>query len=273
MKKELEHFYIGDSYGGNQDWFDTFMMRKGGCAVETACDMSIYLAMHKDVERVYPFSFGKVTAVTKENYVGFAYLMEPYLKPRLSGIDSPELYIGGYNRYLEMHSVENIDMYIFRGDEPYEEAVNIVREQINAGYPIPTLILNHRNKALRDYEWHWFLINGYDESDDGFMVKAVTYGSWRWIDLKDMWDTGYSRKGGFVIYEILKDKKEEIGETVRVSELAEKNGYDNRIGTIKDIVELTGVPLLDAKEMADEYYDNGTDRELKVNRSNKKFGL
>ena len=71
---------------------------------------------------------------------------------------------------------------------------------------------------------------------------------------------------------IATDKKE-IGETVRVSELAEKNGYDNRIGTIKDIVELTGVPLLDAKEMADEYYDNGTDRELKVNRSNKKFGL
>ena len=134
MKKELEHFYIGNSYGGNQDWFDTFMMRKGGCAVETACDMSIYLAMHKDVERVYPFSFGKVTAVTKENYVGFAYLMEPYLKPRLSGIDSPELYIGGYNRYLEMHRVENIDMYIFRGDEPYEDAVSIVRERIDAGY-------------------------------------------------------------------------------------------------------------------------------------------
>ena len=219
MKKELEHFYIGDSYGGNQEWFDTFMMRKGGCAVETACDMSIYLAMHKDVERIYPFSFGKVRAVTKENYVGFAYLMEPYLKPRLSGIDSPELYIGGYNRYLEMHSVENIDMYIFRGDEPYEDAVSIVRERIDAGYPIPTLILNHQNKALRDYE-----------------------------------------------------EKDEVGETVRVSELAEKNGYDNRINTIKDIVELTGAQLLDAKEMTDAYYNNGTDRELKVKRRNK-FGL
>ena len=271
MKKELEHFYIGDSYGGNQEWFDTFMMRKGGCAVETACDMSLYLAMHKGVERIYPFSFGKVTTVTKENYVGFAYLMEPYLKPRMSGIDSPELYIGGYNRYLEMRGVENIDMYIFRGDEPYEDAVDIVRKQIDAGYPIPTLILNHRNKALRDYEWHWFLINGYDESDGRFMVKTVTYSSWKWIDLKELWDTGYSRKGGFVIYEIL-EEKDEVGETVRVSELAEKNGYDNRINTIKDIVELTGAQLLDAKEMTDAYYNNGTDRELKVKRRNK-FGL
>ena len=272
MKKELEHFYIGDSYGGNQEWFDTFMMRKGGCAVETACDMSIYLAMHKDVERIYPFSFGKVTTVTKENYVGFAYLMEPYLKPRLSGIDSPELYIKGYNKYLEMRRVENIDMYIFSGDEPYEDAVDIVRAQIDAGYPIPTLILNHQNKALHDYEWHWFLINGYDESDEGFLVKTVTYSSWKWIDLRELWDTGYSRKGGFVIYEILEDK-DETGETVRVSELAEKNGRDNIIETIKDIVELTDATLLDAKKIADEYFFNGTDSELKVKRGGKKAGI
>ena len=36
------------------------------------------------------------------------------------------------------------------------------------------------------------------------------------------------------------------------------DGYDNRIGTIKEIVELNGVPLLDAKEMAEEHYDYGT---------------
>ena len=34
MKKELEHFYIGGSYGGNQDWFrsmwDTGYESRGG---------------------------------------------------------------------------------------------------------------------------------------------------------------------------------------------------------------------------------------------------
>lgn len=265
MKKELEHFYIGNSYGGNQDWFHSFMMRIGGCAVETACDSSLYFAMHKGVERIYPFAFGKVETVTQKEYVDFAHLMEPYLKPRLSGIDTPELYIQGYNEYLETHGITNIDMSIFRGDEPYEDAVDTVRKQIDAGYPIPTLILNHRNKALHDYEWHWFLINGYDDSDDRFMVKTVTYSCWKWIDLKELWDTGYRRKGGFVIYEIF-EEKHETRETVRISELAEKNGYDNRLNTIKDIVELTGTPLLEAKEMTDEYYDNGTDRELKVKK-------
>ena len=263
MRKELEHFYIGDSYGGNQDWFSSFMMRLGGCAAETACDSSLYFAMHKGVEGIYPFAPGKVESVTQKEYADFAHLMEPYLKPRMTGIDTPELYVQGYNKYLEAHGINNIDMYIFRGDEPYEDAVDAVRNQIDAGYPIPTLILNHRNRALGDYEWHWFLINGYDESDDRFMVKTVTYSSWRWIDLRELWDTGYSRKGGLVIYEIFDDNGKATG-TVRVSELAEKNGYDNRIDTIKDIVELTGAHLLDAKKMVDAYYDNGTDQELKV---------
>lgn len=268
MKKELEHFYIGDSYGGNQEWFRSFMMRKGGCAVETACDSSLYFAMHKGVEKIYPFSFGKVKTVTKEEYVSFAHLMEHYLKPRLSGIDTPELYMNGYYKYLTMHNVKNLEMYIFRGDEPYEDAVDVVRKQIDAGFPIPTLILNHQNKALHDYEWHWFLINGYDDSDGKFMVKAVTYSSWKWIDLKELWDTGYNRKGGFIVYEIF-EEKDEIGETVRISELAEKNGYDNRLNTIWDIVELTGTQLLDAKEMADAFFDNGIDKELKVKQRGK----
>lgn len=30
MKHELAHFQIEDSYGGNQDWFPTLMMRMGG---------------------------------------------------------------------------------------------------------------------------------------------------------------------------------------------------------------------------------------------------
>lgn len=46
MKKELNYFYMGDSLGGNQEWFSGFMMKKGGCGAETACDISVYLAKY-----------------------------------------------------------------------------------------------------------------------------------------------------------------------------------------------------------------------------------
>ena len=59
MRRELEHFMIGNSYGGNQDWFRTFMMRIGGCGAETACDSSLYFAIHKGVEGILSIRQGK----------------------------------------------------------------------------------------------------------------------------------------------------------------------------------------------------------------------
>ena len=31
------------------------------------------------------------------------------------------------------------------------------------------------------------------------MVKAVTYGSFEWLDFAKLWNTGYDRKGGLVL--------------------------------------------------------------------------
>ena len=97
MKRELEHFYVGDSYGGNQDWFPTFMMRVGGCGAETACDSSIYFSRYCGLTGIAPENAGNLT---KEDYVRFAYKMRPYLAPRATGIDRLDIYMDGYTQYL-----------------------------------------------------------------------------------------------------------------------------------------------------------------------------
>lgn len=199
MKHELEHFKIGHSYGGNQDWFPTFMMRIGGCGAETACDSSIYFALHRGLSKIAPENAAKLT---KDDYVNFAYEMKPYLSPRMSGIDRIEIFIDGYAEFLRDRGESRLTMTPFSGDEPFEKAQETVKQQINSGYPIPTLILNHSNRKYKDYVWHWFLINGYDDSHNGFFVKAVTYSSYQWLNLKELWNTGYQRRGGFVLYRI-----------------------------------------------------------------------
>ena len=199
MKHELEHFYIGDSYGGNQDWFPTFMMRIGGCGAETACDSSIYFALHRGLTGIAPEN---AAALTREDYVRFAYEMKPYLSPRPSGIDRLEIYIDGYEKYLRDRGEIRLTMTPLHGKEPYEAARAAVVRQIDQGCPIPTLVLNHQNKDLREYVWHWFLINGYDESRDRFLVKTVTYSKPAWVDLQALWDTGNERRGGFVLYHV-----------------------------------------------------------------------
>ena len=200
-RKTLEHFYIDDSYGGNQDWFRSFMMRLGGCAAETACDSSLYFALHRDIEGIYPFDKNNLSKVA---YVDFAHLMEKYLWPRMSGVNRIDIFIDGYANYLRNCGVDCIGMRAFPGSEPYEKAAEALMRQIDAGYPVPTLVLNHKDKSMKDYVWHWFLINGYEkqnESDD-LLIRTVTYSEYQWISLKRLWDTGHDMKGGFVLYDV-----------------------------------------------------------------------
>ena len=198
-RRELEHFYIGNSYGGNQGWFRSFMMRIGGCGAETACDSSLYFALNLGIEGIYPFD---VHRLSKRDYVDFAHIMEKYLWPRMSGIDRTEIFVDGYAKYLRDRGVDSVSMTTLEGTEPYEAAAEAIRRQIDAGYPVPTLILNHRDRKYADYNWHWFLINGYEVSDDQstVLVKAVTYSSYEWLDLRRLWDTGHIRRGGLVLF-------------------------------------------------------------------------
>ena len=80
------------------------------------------------------------------------------------------------------------------GDKTAEETKDVIKAQIDAGWPIPHLVLHHNNPNFKFYDWHWFLLTGYTEFDGDFMVKAVTYGSWRWLDFDGLWNTGSPQK-------------------------------------------------------------------------------
>lgn len=199
MKQELPHFQIGESYGGNQDWFPTFMMRIGGCGAETACDSSVYFALYHGLTGIAPKDPDKLT---KDDYICFAYEMKPYLSPRMSGIDRLDIYTDGYAKFLKGRGENRLTMDTLNGTEPYESAQETVKRQIDTGLIIPTLVLNHRNKALSDYVWHWFLINGYNDSENRFLVKAVTYSNYEWLDFRQLWNTGHERRGGLILYHL-----------------------------------------------------------------------
>ena len=98
MKNELQYFLVDNIYyGGWQEWFPDYMMRLGGCAAVTACDCSIYFELYKNVKGLYPFDKQQVT---RNDYIKFADIIEPYLYPRWSGIDRLDIYIDGFGRFL-----------------------------------------------------------------------------------------------------------------------------------------------------------------------------
>ena len=222
MIKELEHFYIEGEYGGNQDWFYDPMMKLGGCGAETAMDSSIYFSLYRG-KTLYPFD---IDNLNRKDYRKFGAIMKPYLSPRMTGIDRLDIYLDGFGAYLRDRNEIGIHMEAFAGDETPEAAACIIRQQIDKGLPIPMLMLNHRDKRFKDYDWHWFLINGYctegeapspgpgpkagcpasyskaPEGETRFYIRTVTYGEWDWLDFNDFWETGKDRKGGLIIYSL-----------------------------------------------------------------------
>ena len=198
ITKELDYHYIEGSYGGNQEWFYGPYMKLGGCGAETACECSIYFSMYKN-KGLYPFD---INNLTRKDYREFGRIMRPYLSPRMTGIDRPEIFIEGYAAYLADQGETGIRMTEFPRTSDIESTKATIRKQIDSGLPIPMLMLNHKNKKFKDYDWHWFIINGYKFDGDGFFIKAVTYSEFEWLDLNEFWDTGFERKGGLVIFEL-----------------------------------------------------------------------
>lgn len=199
MRTELRYFTIGDSYGGNQDWMADHWMNIGGFAALTACDSMIYFSLVRKQKDVCPFD---PQTITREEYMDFGMQMKPYIRPRFAGVYKLNMYISGLKDYLKNRGMDQaITMEELRGIRPYEEAREAVVRQIIRGFVVPCLTLNHQDPEFDDYVWHWFILNGFDETDDGrLMVKAATYGEYRWLDFKKLWDTGYERRGGLVLY-------------------------------------------------------------------------
>lgn len=92
-------------------------------------------------------------------------------------------------------------MLPWSGDQALAETESVICRQIDSGFPVPMLLLRYRDKTFDNYVWHWFLLIGYDTDRNGaFCVNAVTYGSCEWLDLAKLWDTGYERKGGLILF-------------------------------------------------------------------------
>lgn len=199
MKKELDLFYIDGQPGFDQDGFKDRWMKLGGCGAVTVCDCCIYLARKFGLEHLYPYN---AADISKSDYIDFAMRMKPYLSPRFSGIDSTALLIDGFKDYLKSVGDKSISFGSLQANCDYGLYKNEIKRLLDGDIPVPMLNLKHKDPALSDFVWHWFWLAGYEEFGDEFMVKLITYGEYYWFSLKNIWDSGYSRKGGIVKIEL-----------------------------------------------------------------------
>lgn len=214
-KKALDYFTIEGAVGGNQEWFRNVVMYMGGCAAATACDSCIYFALRKDWRQLYPYD---IEHLTKEDYIQFGMKMKPYIKPRVGGVKKLSMYIEGFEDYLNVACQKDkliqtadpeqngrkisLNMREFAGTHSVEEAKQVIKYQIDTGFPVPYLMLRHQNPEYKDFVWHWFLCYGYVETEDDFKITVATYGEATTVSLTDLWETGCEERGGLILYSV-----------------------------------------------------------------------
>ena len=217
-KLELPYFTVSGKPGFDQDAFTDKWMKRGGCGAVTAMESCIYFDIYFGT-RLTPLRLSSEEGdfllrrdISSKDYIAFSKVMKPYLRPRSHGICTTDLFINGFEEYIAMAESnfedpasghrKHLSMSAFSGHESFEAAEAAVREQLSLGYPIPILILDHYNPVFDDYIWHWFLIIGHQRIGMHSIIKVITYGEERWIDLAGLWDTGFQEKGGMVLYKL-----------------------------------------------------------------------
>ena len=104
--------------------------------------------------------------------------------------------IGQLAEYIELKNI--LETEGLSGTLSWQKAAKQIQEQIDSDILVPFLLLYHKNYALKDFQWHWFNLAGYEIFDTEFYVKAVTYGNFWWLNLQELWNTGYRKKGGII---------------------------------------------------------------------------
>lgn len=192
---ELPFFRIADRYyGGHQEWASQYMMRLGGCSTVTACEISICMARDTAARAMYP---GDPAHVGMSDFLSFFELMFQYVKPGFMGLTDIRKYADEFQEYASTRGVR-LGAEFLDGTATVQEAARFVERGIGAGLPLACLILQHKDRALDDFEWHWFTLTGYERSEGGFRVIAATYAMRHVLDLGRLWNTGHARKGGIV---------------------------------------------------------------------------
>ncbi len=196
-KKELSHFYVENNYGSNQTQLKDPIMRFAGCAAITACDCCLYFDRAFGTH-LFP---NDSEQITQKEYQENLKCIKPFLFPGFRGVTRLSIFTEGMQKFLEKNSIDNIKVSGLEGTFSEKEAEDCIIRQIDKGMPVPFLLLDHKTFHHDDYVWHWFLLNGYDRSGRIFRVKAVSYGTWKWFTLREMWNTGCIKKGGLILFE------------------------------------------------------------------------
>ncbi len=167
IKKELNFPVVYNNgtnigYGGNQEWFAGSWQRKAGCASTSGANLAAYYASNfPEMKHLYQ---GDTNPFTMEEYLHSMEEMYTYMTPGPRGFPYVKSYAKQFTKFCNERGI-SLEPIIMESINSTQEAYEFVKRSINNNFPVALLILHHRAKELKEDNWHWVTITGYEEDE------------------------------------------------------------------------------------------------------------
>lgn len=183
----INYLLVDNYYGGNQDWYNSYLKRLAGCGPTTAATITMYELNKINYHRY-----------TKNEFILLMNDLWNYITPGMMGVDKVEKYKTGYDKYLASSNlnIKNSKILILDNSN-LEEIENYLLEAIETNHPVAFLNLDNGNIKEID-SWHWTTIVSIEKINDNIWVEICDEGFLKKINLSEWFKT--SSKGSFIYY-------------------------------------------------------------------------
>ena len=152
-------------YGGDQEWFPGDFQRLAGCGSVTGSNIAaIYALSREDFKDLYPIKDSQ-KAADYEQYLNLMQTMYRYMKPGFMGYPLIGRFAKDFKRYAKDHGITLSSEQLFL-PKSKEQALDFILPALKEDHPVAFLILRHPAHELREDNWHWVTITGFDEEEE-----------------------------------------------------------------------------------------------------------
>ena len=176
MRKELGHFMIGDSYGGNQDWFPDQWQRRAGCGPTASAAILTYLSrLSPGLTPMAPIGN------SVREHTAYMEALWSYTTPGSRGLDQAENLILGCRSFalskgcVLLGKVLEIPNREKAPRPSLETCRDFLAEALYADLPVA--FLNYSSGAVDNLDsWHWVTLIAMEDVDDGKLPCLILDG-------------------------------------------------------------------------------------------------
>lgn len=152
-------------YGGDQEWFPGDFQRLAGCGSVTGSNIAAIYALSregwKELYQVRPDE----SAEDYESYLNLMQTMYQYMKPGFMGYPLIGRFAKDFKKYASDRGIKLRSEQMFL-PKTKKQALDFILPALKQGHPVAFLILRHLAYELREDNWHWVTITGFDEEKE-----------------------------------------------------------------------------------------------------------